>query len=114
MFDINENKVFMDSVHGYISIPRCFVDNLIDTEYFQRLRNIDQTGMRILYPDGKHDRFCHSLGVYYLGRRGVDALLNNFSLDEYFMLRKALNRTKESTISLHGKHQRATRKALAI
>ena len=34
--------------------------------------------------------------------------------DEYFMLRKALNRTKESTISLHGKHQRATRKALAI
>ena len=33
---------------------------------------------------------------------------------EYFMLRKALNRTKESTISLHGKHQRATRKALAI
>ena len=29
---------------------------------------------------------------------------------EYFMLRKALNRTKESTISLHGKHQRATRK----
>ena len=35
-------------------------------------------------------------------------------LSEYFMLRKALNRTKESTISLHGKHQRATRKALAI
>ena len=35
-------------------------------------------------------------------------------LAEYFMLRKALNRTKESTISLHGKHQRATRKALAI
>ena len=33
---------------------------------------------------------------------------------EYFMLRKALNRTKESTISLHGKQQRATRKALAI
>lgn len=87
MFDINENKVFMDSVHGYISIPRCFVDNLIDTEYFQRLRNIDQTGMRILYPDGKHDRFCHSLGVYYLGRRGVDALLNNFSLDKYWKIR---------------------------
>ena len=35
-------------------------------------------------------------------------------LTEYFMLRKALNRTKESTISLHGKHQRATRKALVI
>lgn len=35
-------------------------------------------------------------------------------LTEYFMLRKALNRTKESTISLHGKHQRATMKALAI
>ena len=33
---------------------------------------------------------------------------------DYFALRKALYRTLESTISLHGKHQRATRKALAI
>lgn len=84
MFEISETKTFMDSVHGYITIPKCFVEHLIDTEYFQRLRNIDQTGMRILYPDGKHDRFCHSLGVFYLGSKAVDALLNNFSHDKYW------------------------------
>lgn len=86
MFDIKDTKAFMDSVHGYINIPRCFVDYLIDTEYFQRLRHIDQTGMRILYPDGKHDRFCHSLGVFYLGNKAVDALLENFSHDNYWQI----------------------------
>lgn len=84
MFDIRDTKVFMDSVHGYISVPKCFVKHLIDTQAFQRLRNIDQTGMRILYPDAKHDRFGHSLGVYHLGSKAVDALLTNFSKDDYW------------------------------
>lgn len=84
MFQIADNKVFMDSVHGYISVPRCFVNHIIDTKMFQRLRNIDQTGMRILYPTAKHDRFGHSLGVYYLGCKAVDALLDNFSRDSYW------------------------------
>lgn len=84
MFDIKNTKTFMDSVHGYINIPKCFVEYLIDTEYFQRLRNIDQTGMRILYPDGKHDRFGHSLGVFYLGNKAVNSLLENFSNNEYW------------------------------
>lgn len=84
MFEISDTKIFMDSVHGYITIPKCFVEHLIDTEYFQRLRNIDQTGMRILYPDGKHDRFSHSLGVFYLGSKAVDALLDNFFHDNYW------------------------------
>lgn len=79
MFDIPNMKLFMDIVHGYISVPQIFVSNIIDTELFQRLRNIDQTGMRILYPNAKHDRFSHSLGVYHLGCRAVDALLKNFS-----------------------------------
>lgn len=84
MFQIADNKVFMDSVHGYISVPSCFVNHIIDTKMFQRLRNIDQTGMRILYPTAKHDRFGHSLGVYYLGCKAVDALLDNFSKDFYW------------------------------
>ena len=64
MFEIPNAKSFMDSVHGYISIPKCFVKNLIDTLEFQRLRNIEQTGMRILYHNAKHDRFSHSLGIW--------------------------------------------------
>lgn len=84
MFTINNTKTFKDSVHGYISIPKCFVESLIDNEYFQRLRNIEQTGMRILYPNAKHDRFTHSLGVFHLGQRAVDDLLENFSKDQYW------------------------------
>lgn len=87
MFEILDNKIFMDPVHGYISIPKCFVKHIIDTEMFQRLRNIDQTGMCVLYPDAKHDRFGHSLGVYYLGCKAVDALLENFSNDIHWRIR---------------------------
>lgn len=86
MFEIAPTKTFMDSVHGYINIPKSFVDNIINTELFQRLRNIDQTGMRVLYPDAKHDRFGHSLGVFHLGSKAVDALLHNFSDDIYWKI----------------------------
>ncbi len=84
MFEIKNNKVFMDAVHGYINVPKCFINNLVDTEYFQRLRNIDQTGMRILYPNAKHDRFSHSLGVFHLGQKAANTLLENFSQDQYW------------------------------
>lgn len=93
MFDITPTKVFRDSVHGYISVPKCFVDHIINTELFQRLRNIDQTGMRTLYPDAKHDRFGHSLGVFYLGSRAVDALLTNFSDNKYWRITSDHTRT---------------------
>lgn len=78
--------MFRDSIHGYISIPKCFVDNIIDTEMFQRLRNIDQTGMRVLYPTAKHDRFSHSLGVYHLGSKAVNTILDHFSQNDYWRI----------------------------
>ncbi len=84
MFEITNTKTFKDSVHGYIEVPKCFVETLMDNEYFQRLRNVEQTGMRVLYPNAKHDRFSHSLGVFHLGLRAVDALLDNFSKDQYW------------------------------
>ena len=64
-----ETKIFRDSIHGYISIPVDYVNYFIDTELFQRLRGIEQTGMRILYPSARHDRFIHSLGTFYLGHK---------------------------------------------
>ncbi len=67
-------KIFKDSVHGYINVPTWYVKYLIDNVYFQRLRNIEQTGMRVLYPAAKHDRFSHSLGVFHLGQKAVEAL----------------------------------------
>lgn len=65
--DTGRTKKFRDTIHGYIEIPEVIVTNIIDTEQFQRLRYIEQTSMRSLYPAARHDRFIHSLGVYWLG-----------------------------------------------
>jgi len=87
MFDLQNTKSFMDNVHGYIRIPKVFVRHIIDTPDFQRLRNIDQTGMKILYPSAKHDRFSHSLGVFHLGTIAADALLKNFQDNSHWKIR---------------------------
>lgn len=73
----NNVKIFRDNVHGYIRIPVDFVELFIDTEIFQRLRNIEQTGMRVLYPSARHDRFIHSLGTYYLGYKAFECFRDN-------------------------------------
>lgn len=70
-------KRILDNVHGYISIPEEYCDNIVDTPYFQRLRRIEQTSCRALFPSARHDRFIHSLGVYHIGKRIVDAIWRN-------------------------------------
>jgi HD superfamily phosphohydrolase len=84
MFDFTKYKSFKDTVHGYIQIPMIFVDEIIDTPLFQRLRFVEQTGMRQVYPSARHDRFVHSLGTFYLGNKAVDALLKNFKVTKYW------------------------------
>ncbi len=76
------DKVFRDNVHGYIKVPKSFVKYFIDTEIFQRLRFIEQTGMRTLYPSARHDRFIHSLGTFYLGQKAFENFKNN--VEEYY------------------------------
>lgn len=71
------NKVFRDSVHGYIEIPENWCRLFIDTPIFQRLRRIEQTSIRCLYPCATHNRFVHSLGTYHLGCRAARHLLEN-------------------------------------
>ena len=73
----NKYKTIYDPVHGYIKIPVDYCKNIIDTRLFQRLRHIDQTSMKSLYPSGKHDRFTHSLGVFHLCSVSVDNILKN-------------------------------------
>lgn len=70
-------KVFRDNVHGYIRVPSVIVDKIIDTVLFQRLRNIEQTSMRPLFPSARHDRFIHSLGTYHLGCIAFDSIVRN-------------------------------------
>jgi HD superfamily phosphohydrolase len=69
-----EEKVIRDSVMGYIYIPTPFLNEIVDTPEFQRLRRIEQTSMRCLFPSARHDRFIHSLGVYHLSRSVSSAI----------------------------------------
>jgi HD superfamily phosphohydrolase len=62
-----EYQIFEDSVHGHIKIPKIYCQKIIDTRIFQRLRRIEQTSMRPIFPSAHHDRFIHSLGVYHVG-----------------------------------------------
>lgn len=72
-----KKKRVLDSVHGYITIPETLCDFIIDTPFFQRLRRIEQTSCRVLFPSARHDRFIHSLGVYHLGSKIVEAINRN-------------------------------------
>lgn len=74
---VSEEKVFRDNVHGYIRVPKIVVSEIIDTAVFQRLRNVEQTSMRSLFPAARHDRFIHSLGTYHLGCVAFDHLVEN-------------------------------------
>lgn len=67
-------KVFLDTVHGYISVPNDFCDKFVDTTNFQRLRRIEQISSRSLYPCARHDRFVHSIGVYHIGQKLLEAI----------------------------------------
>ncbi|WP_135821709.1 HD domain-containing protein [Halostella litorea] len=63
-----------DSVHGHVDVDGVARD-LLDTEAFQRLRNIKQLStVRLVYPSANHTRFEHSLGVYHLAGRALDRL----------------------------------------
>ena len=75
-------KVFKDPVHGYISVDEDIVDLIIDSKYFQRLRRIEQTSMRCVYPSARHDRFAHSLGTYYLAKVATNAV-KKAAMDSY-------------------------------
>lgn len=75
--DWENQTVFKDSVLGYINVPKAMVDKLIDNSIFQRLQDVAQTGMEFLYPGATHNRFCHSIGVYNLGKMGFHCFRQN-------------------------------------
>ena len=70
-------KRFKDPVYGYIDIKEFIISDIVDTSGFQRLRHIIQTSYSPLYSSAVHNRFVHSLGVYYLGCIAVNTLTEN-------------------------------------
>ena len=72
-----EGKAIRDPVWGYIHVPAPVLA-LVDTEDFQRLRNITQLGyVHLVYPGARHSRFEHSLGVYHLAKQFLARLLDS-------------------------------------
>ena len=71
---------FADVAHPIVSFSRDephddLVLRLIDTPWFQRLRDISQTAnTRLVYMFSEHSRFGHSIGVAYLAKLLLDAL----------------------------------------
>lgn len=60
-------KRLKDPIYGYINIPTQYMNQIIDTANFQRLRRIIQTSYSPLYSSAVHNRFVHSIGVFHLG-----------------------------------------------
>lgn len=71
----NKLKIFNDPVYGFIHVPDESIFDLIETPYFQRLRNIKQLGMtHLVYPGALHTRFHHSMGAMYLATQAIEIL----------------------------------------
>ncbi|KAL8124386.1 hypothetical protein AgCh_012143 [Apium graveolens] len=72
--DLRFSKHLYDNVHGNIYVDPLFL-KFIDTEQFQRLRDLKQLGAtHMVYPGAMHSRFEHSLGVYWLAGEAVHKL----------------------------------------
>jgi HD superfamily phosphohydrolase len=60
-------KIFSDPVHGFISVPKNLLLDLIETPEVQRLRRIRQLGLgHLVFPGAEHTRFNHALGAMAL------------------------------------------------
>lgn len=76
---MKEYKRLKDPIYGYINIPIDYMNDIIDTSCFQRLRRIIQTSYAPLYSSAVHNRFVHSIGVYHLGEIASNQLVREIS-----------------------------------
>ena len=64
---MNKFKIINDPVHGMIRFKYELLYDIIDHEYFQRLRRIKQMGFsNLVYPGANHTRFEHAIGACLL------------------------------------------------
>ncbi len=93
MEDEFRHKIIIDPVHGDIGLSKLEIE-LIDTPTFQRLRRIKQLGLAYtVYPNARHSRFEHSLGVMYIMSRILESFQSkrkaDVALDHFRKLRIA-------------------------
>ena len=89
-------KRIKDPAYGYVEIPDNIVYSIIDTAEFQRLRDVIQTSYNAVYPSALHNRFVHSIGVYYLGCIAATGIIEGIDADE--KENSVCDRTAERTV----------------
>ncbi len=71
----NKLKILNDPIYGFITIPNELIFDVIQHEYFQRLRRVSQMGLTYLvYPGAHHTRFHHALGCMHLMSKAIQVL----------------------------------------
>lgn len=71
-----------DPIHGAIALSRAETA-VADDPWFQRLRNIRQTGFSHLpFPGATHTRHAHSLGVMHLAGRAFDSAYSRWTFSD--------------------------------
>ncbi|MFT6867637.1 MAG: HD superfamily phosphohydrolase [Cyclobacteriaceae bacterium] len=71
---MNKKKILNDPVYGFITIYNDLIFDIIEHQYFQRLRRIKQLGLTdLVYPGAHHTRFHHAIGAMHL----MEKTLNN-------------------------------------
>ena len=79
-------KIINDPIYGFIDIDKGIINDLINHEFFQRLRRISQLGLTYLvYPGANHTRFQHALGCLHLMNKALHQIENKghkISFDE--------------------------------
>jgi HD superfamily phosphohydrolase len=69
-----ETVGFNDPIHGYMEFDPLLVE-IIDTPYFQRMKDIKQLGGSYwIFPGASHNRFEHSLGTAHLAGMMIERL----------------------------------------
>lgn len=62
-------KTFRDPIHGDIQVAQMQLA-VIDSDVFQRLRYVRQTGLlHFVFPGALHSRFVHSIGTMHIAQR---------------------------------------------
>ncbi len=92
MANPKKSLIIRDPIHGFIRLDHYpFIEEIVDTTYFQRLRRLSQLGFSVfVYPTATHNRFMHSMGVMHTFLRLFDQLSNYmpYEIDEIKHLRK--------------------------
>ncbi|MDY0386037.1 MAG: HD domain-containing protein [Methanolobus sp.] len=72
--DFDFRREIYDNVHGFIKVTE-LENKVIDSPFFQRLRDIKQLGLLdYVFPGALHNRFNHSIGVMHIADKMVVSL----------------------------------------